>query len=341
MIPRAASGKLPEPIAAVPVDSSSSGTSHEIDFLKQAARQRRFFVSKVLQAAGDAVLVETEQKQSSPQEKHSGVKRGTQKLHSAWQQLTSDSQGSVKSKHANKLNQYAAAQSSSPGGCSSGIPHPVRSSSSVSARHSSGTCYARDRESSKFIFSKFRRDITGETLLNVFSGLQQQICVRLSLGTFCLVFMTCGCTFEESYSSCGYSVSLGTNGFTWEQVNSWEKPTMDPALPTVCLFTDEPTKAFLDRLNLQSSGYIIITAFDYAIPVGSKKRRSLYAFFQQTARLKQLQSSGFFHNGETSLGISVSHVKDAIVGYYTVCPRCRRSFKTRRSSSGIGIAAEH
>lgn len=41
-----------------------------------------------------------------------------------------------------------------------------------------------------------------------------------------------GCSFEESYSSCGYSVSLGTNGFTWEQVNSWEKPTMDPALPT-------------------------------------------------------------------------------------------------------------
>ncbi|XP_033934567.1 receptor-type tyrosine-protein phosphatase T-like, partial [Pseudochaenichthys georgianus] len=41
-----------------------------------------------------------------------------------------------------------------------------------------------------------------------------------------------GCTFEESYSSCGYSVSLGTNGFTWEQVNSWEKPTIDPALPT-------------------------------------------------------------------------------------------------------------
>ncbi|XP_030584758.1 receptor-type tyrosine-protein phosphatase T-like [Archocentrus centrarchus] len=43
---------------------------------------------------------------------------------------------------------------------------------------------------------------------------------------------TGGCTFEESYSSCGYSVSLGTNGFTWEQVNSWEKPTIDPALPT-------------------------------------------------------------------------------------------------------------
>lgn len=45
-------------------------------------------------------------------------------------------------------------------------------------------------------------------------------------------FFVGGCTFEESYSSCGYSVSLGTNGFTWEQVNSWEKPTMDPALPT-------------------------------------------------------------------------------------------------------------
>uniref|UniRef100_A0A1A8JXN1 protein-tyrosine-phosphatase n=1 Tax=Nothobranchius kuhntae TaxID=321403 RepID=A0A1A8JXN1_NOTKU len=45
-------------------------------------------------------------------------------------------------------------------------------------------------------------------------------------------FFPGGCTFEESYSSCGYSVSLGTNGFTWEQVNSWEKPTMDPALPT-------------------------------------------------------------------------------------------------------------
>ncbi|KAF0034379.1 hypothetical protein F2P81_012137 [Scophthalmus maximus] len=44
-----------------------------------------------------------------------------------------------------------------------------------------------------------------------------------------------GCTFEESYSGCGYSVSLGTNGFTWEQVNSWEKPTMDPALPTVAI----------------------------------------------------------------------------------------------------------
>uniref|UniRef100_A0A8C5TT84 protein-tyrosine-phosphatase n=1 Tax=Malurus cyaneus samueli TaxID=2593467 RepID=A0A8C5TT84_9PASS len=25
---------------------------------------------------------------------------------------------------------------------------------------------------------------------------------------------------------------MGTNGFTWEQINTWEKPTMDPAVPT-------------------------------------------------------------------------------------------------------------
>ncbi|KAM9800535.1 receptor-type tyrosine-protein phosphatase T isoform 4-T5 [Syngnathus typhle] len=30
----------------------------------------------------------------------------------------------------------------------------------------------------------------------------------------------CGCTFSDSYSSCGYSVSLGTSGFTWEQDHS-------------------------------------------------------------------------------------------------------------------------
>ncbi|KAM4612668.1 LOW QUALITY PROTEIN: receptor-type tyrosine-protein phosphatase T [Polymixia lowei] len=45
-------------------------------------------------------------------------------------------------------------------------------------------------------------------------------------------FFPGGCSFEESYNNCGYSVSLGTSGFTWEQVNTWEKPTMDPALPT-------------------------------------------------------------------------------------------------------------
>ncbi|XP_077191518.1 receptor-type tyrosine-protein phosphatase T isoform X10 [Paroedura picta] len=40
------------------------------------------------------------------------------------------------------------------------------------------------------------------------------------------------CSFDEHYSHCGYSVALGTNGFTWEQINTWEKPTMDPAVPT-------------------------------------------------------------------------------------------------------------
>ncbi|PKK23809.1 protein tyrosine phosphatase, receptor type, T, partial [Columba livia] len=39
-------------------------------------------------------------------------------------------------------------------------------------------------------------------------------------------------SFDEHYSNCGYSVALGTNGFTWEQINTWEKPTMDPAVPT-------------------------------------------------------------------------------------------------------------
>ncbi|XP_028853408.1 receptor-type tyrosine-protein phosphatase T isoform X13 [Denticeps clupeoides] len=41
-----------------------------------------------------------------------------------------------------------------------------------------------------------------------------------------------GCTFEEHYSSCGYSVALGTTGFAWEQVNTWEKPIIDAAIPT-------------------------------------------------------------------------------------------------------------
>uniref|UniRef100_A0A6I8SP14 protein-tyrosine-phosphatase n=1 Tax=Xenopus tropicalis TaxID=8364 RepID=A0A6I8SP14_XENTR len=43
---------------------------------------------------------------------------------------------------------------------------------------------------------------------------------------------TGGCTFEEHYNSCGYSVALGTNGFTWEQVNTWERPPLDPSIPT-------------------------------------------------------------------------------------------------------------
>ncbi|XP_055764192.1 receptor-type tyrosine-protein phosphatase T-like isoform X21 [Salvelinus fontinalis] len=55
---------------------------------------------------------------------------------------------------------------------------------------------------------------------------------------FQLVDLICGqlfpgsCSFEEHYSSCGYSVALGTNGFAWEQVNTWERPTMDAAVPT-------------------------------------------------------------------------------------------------------------
>uniref|UniRef100_A0A8C6JL48 protein-tyrosine-phosphatase n=1 Tax=Melopsittacus undulatus TaxID=13146 RepID=A0A8C6JL48_MELUD len=49
----------------------------------------------------------------------------------------------------------------------------------------------------------------------------------------CLFFLVLGgCSFDEHYSNCGYSVALGTNGFTWEQINTWEKPTMDPAVPT-------------------------------------------------------------------------------------------------------------
>uniref|UniRef100_A0A8C9VP55 protein-tyrosine-phosphatase n=1 Tax=Scleropages formosus TaxID=113540 RepID=A0A8C9VP55_SCLFO len=40
------------------------------------------------------------------------------------------------------------------------------------------------------------------------------------------------CSFEEHYSSCGYSVALGTSGFAWEQVNTWERPTMDSVIPT-------------------------------------------------------------------------------------------------------------
>uniref|UniRef100_A0A4W3JC04 protein-tyrosine-phosphatase n=1 Tax=Callorhinchus milii TaxID=7868 RepID=A0A4W3JC04_CALMI len=40
------------------------------------------------------------------------------------------------------------------------------------------------------------------------------------------------CTFDENYSSCGYIVALGTNGFTWEQINTWDKPTVDPSVPT-------------------------------------------------------------------------------------------------------------
>lgn len=49
---------------------------------------------------------------------------------------------------------------------------------------------------------------------------------------YLLLLFLGGCSFDEHYSNCGYSVALGTNGFTWEQINTWEKPTMDPAVPT-------------------------------------------------------------------------------------------------------------
>ncbi|XP_045079927.1 receptor-type tyrosine-protein phosphatase T-like [Coregonus clupeaformis] len=52
------------------------------------------------------------------------------------------------------------------------------------------------------------------------------------LDLICGQFFPGSCSFEEHYSSCGYSVALGTNGFAWEQVNTWERPTMDAAVPT-------------------------------------------------------------------------------------------------------------
>uniref|UniRef100_A0AAR2KNF3 protein-tyrosine-phosphatase n=1 Tax=Pygocentrus nattereri TaxID=42514 RepID=A0AAR2KNF3_PYGNA len=59
------------------------------------------------------------------------------------------------------------------------------------------------------------------------------ICDLSSLSLACLCVCPAGsCSFEEHYSKCGYSVALGTNGFAWEQVNTWERPTMDAAVPT-------------------------------------------------------------------------------------------------------------
>uniref|UniRef100_A0A8C3QBD3 protein-tyrosine-phosphatase n=1 Tax=Geospiza parvula TaxID=87175 RepID=A0A8C3QBD3_GEOPR len=55
---------------------------------------------------------------------------------------------------------------------------------------------------------------------------------KLTDKTFSFFLVVGGCSFDEHYSNCGYSVALGTNGFTWEQINTWEKPTMDPAVPT-------------------------------------------------------------------------------------------------------------
>lgn len=91
--------------------------------------------------------------------------------------------------------------------------------------------------------------------------------------TVCIFFILCsgGCAFEESYSSCGYSVSLGTNGFTWEQVNSWEKPTMDPALPTGRIHL--PMFLFSSLYVLFSPANLI---YDWAVKVGTDELKSWF-----------------------------------------------------------------
>ncbi|XP_056126610.1 receptor-type tyrosine-protein phosphatase T isoform X11 [Rhinichthys klamathensis goyatoka] len=63
---------------------------------------------------------------------------------------------------------------------------------------------------------------------NYFAVLLLIFHVQLTFGEF----FPGNCSFEEHYSNCGYSVALGTNGFAWEQVNTWEKPSMDAAVPT-------------------------------------------------------------------------------------------------------------
>ncbi|XP_076869891.1 receptor-type tyrosine-protein phosphatase T isoform X5 [Brachyhypopomus gauderio] len=66
-------------------------------------------------------------------------------------------------------------------------------------------------------------------------------------------FFPGSCSFEEHYSSCGYSVALGTNGFAWEQVNTWERPTMDAAVPTGNSWTGPYTKS-CSFMMVNSSG---------------------------------------------------------------------------------------
>ncbi|XP_016367683.1 receptor-type tyrosine-protein phosphatase T-like [Sinocyclocheilus rhinocerous] len=63
---------------------------------------------------------------------------------------------------------------------------------------------------------------------NYFAVLLLAFQVQLTFGEF----FPGSCSFEEHYSNCGYSVALGTNGFAWEQVNTWERPSMDAAVPT-------------------------------------------------------------------------------------------------------------
>ncbi|KAL6458552.1 hypothetical protein MHYP_G00337820 [Metynnis hypsauchen] len=78
------------------------------------------------------------------------------------------------------------------------------------------------------------RDFRGDEIMMQVCGLimlTYAICPR-SHSHVC-VCPAGSCSFEEHYSKCGYSVALGTNGFAWEQVNTWERPTMDAAVPTV------------------------------------------------------------------------------------------------------------
>ncbi|XP_043098121.1 receptor-type tyrosine-protein phosphatase T isoform X10 [Puntigrus tetrazona] len=63
---------------------------------------------------------------------------------------------------------------------------------------------------------------------NYFAVLLLVFRLQLTFGEF----FPGSCSFEEHYSNCGYSVALGTNGFAWEQVNTWERPSMDAAVPT-------------------------------------------------------------------------------------------------------------
>ncbi|XP_042614841.1 receptor-type tyrosine-protein phosphatase T-like isoform X2 [Cyprinus carpio] len=63
---------------------------------------------------------------------------------------------------------------------------------------------------------------------NYFAVLLLAFHAQLTFGEF----FPGSCSFEEHYSNCGYSVALGTNGFAWEQVNTWERPSMDAAVPT-------------------------------------------------------------------------------------------------------------
>uniref|UniRef100_A0AAY5ENT8 Receptor-type tyrosine-protein phosphatase kappa n=1 Tax=Electrophorus electricus TaxID=8005 RepID=A0AAY5ENT8_ELEEL len=62
--------------------------------------------------------------------------------------------------------------------------------------------------------------------------LSMLVCTRVLSSALPQSQIQSSCSFEEHYSSCGYSVALGTNGFAWEQVNTWERPTMDAAVPT-------------------------------------------------------------------------------------------------------------